>query len=1172
MSQAILAAGLLAFLLPVSPVVPAQSAVPGNSPEHAVDRVVDRAVARAAALDEPVEVGELTTETFRVVAHPDGTFEAESSAEPVRVRKDGAWAPADTTLVRRTDGSIGPAAAALGIAFSGGGSGPLVWLADGPASIALSWTGPLPAPALSGDKALYANVLPDVDLVVQAGVEGFSSYLVVKNAAAAAHPALTRLSFPVTAAQATLAGSGDGGVAARDEQGRVLFDGPPARMWDSRQAPPEEQTLAAAAAEPPDSYEAVVPPMGARETAAPMAVSGQTLTVTPDPALLTGADTEYPVVIDPALSKAVKRKNWTMVWSNGYTFRNHPTEHARVGYDGWSGQNKKSRVFYQLDTSPFRGKHILKAVFRARQIHSPHWICTRQNAEPGVELGRTGTTSRSTTWSRQPTWYQTLSVNKMKKGHERLCGDPIDVEWDAEAAVEYAAARNMSVLTLGLRSANEGDKWGWRKYDNTASLPVLTVRYNSPPTRPVGLTFADPRKRCESLLAFPAPLAPRPTLQATLTDPDRYGSLKARFEVYRRSSPNNQHVWTGVPTAVVSPGRPIQITVGVSLSSNVPYLFRVRGEETQADAGYGNEAPDVSPWSAWCEFSVDTQPPPAPRVTSTDYPRSTDDEGTGAEYGGVGRSGLFTYTGAADVRSFRYRLNGGPWKTVNTGAGSVQLRVTPDVQGINLLRVTARDAAGFDSEDTHYLFKVAPGTAPSRVWRFDDGSGTVAADSNSWETKRPLTVVTGASGPAWSATIARAGGSLQLDGVDDYATVGDWAMPTPYSFTIATWIRLNTTEDNQAIAHQIKPDGRLGFLLYYSKAENRWGFQRANPDDPAQVATVFSARPPALNTWTHLVATYDEAENQLRLYVNGVLQGTVPYNHYLDATGVFEVGRWRYAGHTGVPLKAKLDQMHVYNRILTRDEIANLVQLPNSGGIPQPELVGHWRFDETSGTAAADSSGYGATATLEGGASLVTDPVRGRALKVDSSLAGRATAGTQIDGSGSFTVMAFVKPDSAARRGYVLTSGSAGTTPNGYESYGLGLSRNDPDRWVFTRRGMRGTAHEDVVATVSSAALEQEDYGEWVHLAAVYDSTTQTMFLYRDGVLQFQGGGDEGLAFAAAWHSGGPIVIGGEVNGAPPTSTFAGLIDDVRAYAGAMTEGQIRAACGSFCWWDGVAP
>ena len=55
-----------------------------------------------------MEAGDLGTESSRVFAEPDGTFTAEVSARPTRVRGGAGWLPVDTTL--RTSGAAGPPA------------------------------------------------------------------------------------------------------------------------------------------------------------------------------------------------------------------------------------------------------------------------------------------------------------------------------------------------------------------------------------------------------------------------------------------------------------------------------------------------------------------------------------------------------------------------------------------------------------------------------------------------------------------------------------------------------------------------------------------------------------------------------------------------------------------------------------------------------------------------------------------------------------------------------------------------------------------------------------------------------------------------------------------------------------------------------------------------------
>ncbi|MFJ8086276.1 hypothetical protein ACIQ6Y_37645 [Streptomyces sp. NPDC096205] len=92
-----------------------------------------KASRKAAETGQRVAVQGLTTETNQVLANPDGTFTAESSAVVERVRKDGVWTPVYTTLVREADGTLAPRAAHEMTLSGGGSEEPLVrFERDGP--------------------------------------------------------------------------------------------------------------------------------------------------------------------------------------------------------------------------------------------------------------------------------------------------------------------------------------------------------------------------------------------------------------------------------------------------------------------------------------------------------------------------------------------------------------------------------------------------------------------------------------------------------------------------------------------------------------------------------------------------------------------------------------------------------------------------------------------------------------------------------------------------------------------------------------------------------------------------------------------------------------------------------------------------------------------------------
>jgi hypothetical protein len=124
------------------------------------------------------------------------------------------------------------------------------------------------------------------------------------------------------------------------------------------------------------------------------------------------------------------------------------------------------------------------------------------------------------------------------------------------------------------------------------------------------------------------------------------------------------------------------------------------------------------------------------------------------------------------------------------------------------------------------------------------------------------------------------------------------------------------------------------------------------------------------NTWHHLAVTMKESTRQVTIYIDGVqkAQGTLSGDSSVGNTKPVRFGR---NGGTGdYYWEGKLDDIRIWNVTRTASEIAaNYDTLSGS----TTSLVGRWRFDEGSGTTAADSTSPGQNATLQGGATWSTD-------------------------------------------------------------------------------------------------------------------------------------------------------------------------------------------------------
>jgi len=1082
------------------------------------------AVARAAAIGQPVEIPELTTETGLTVANPNGTLTRTESAMPVRVRDvvSGRWRPVDLTLVRRPDGSVGPAAAPVAMAFSGGGTTPMARVGDGDTWLAFGWPGPLPTPTLSGATATYRDVLPDVDLLVEAGTLGFRELLVVRTRRGASNPALETVRFAVSSHGLSLGADASGALRAVDGQGRPVLAGSAPRMWDT----------------------AVDERAAARSAPMRLRLDGSSLSILPDRRLLSDPAARFPIVIDPAVTSTRHRTYWTMVWSNGQEFPNSSTEHARVGYDGWSSAPKRSRSFFRFDTTSLANKHIISAVFAHKQIHSPNFSCTATSYGPSVQLYRTGSISSSTTWSNQPSWADLLDTSGTVHGHEDYCAGYDRQEWNAEAAVEYAASHSSSTLTLGLKSSDETDRDGWRKYDNDSNYPNLYVEYNSKPNTPKNVRINDPSAPCSTDPAKPAGInSLTPKFEAELTDADgSRAELKGHFEVYEL---DGTEVFDFVNSGEYASPKVVYAPMTSPLNDGQTYKWRVRAEE------YIAESTDTSAWyhptSGYCYLKVDTSQPPPPTVSSTAYPEFDPDNQVAS--GGEGQPGAFTFTaGVTDVTAYLWMLNDAPaWLSKPTTAGSpVTVNVVPDRFGLNRLYVKTRDGAGNESINVRqYNFLVARGRAPVGIWNLDETAGNAADTSGNGRT---ATV----SGGIWGG-VGRGGTSLTLDGIDDYAATAGPVVNTTGSFTVAAWVRLDQL-GNKTIVSQGGTTASA-FALSHSTG-NGWSFSRYATDtgSPAGVRARSSYAPSAW-VWTHLAGVYDATNSQLRLYVNGVLDpvlGTATFTTPWSAAGALNIGRLRFNGAFSEYADGKIDQVQIWDRVAGPDEIAELVHLIDpTTGQPRPALIGHWQLDELSGIVADDATPYSKDLTLQAGASFVADGQRGRVMRLDGASTGWAVAvGRQLDATGSFTLTAWVNLASATDTGMVLAA--PGAAENAYQlEFTGGL-------WGFTRHA--ADAASSTRTRVSS--VDAAEVGAWTHLAVVYDAPAQRMFLYVNGVRQ---GDDDGVAFTTPWQTVNQLRVGWGIDNGAAQSTYAagGLYDEIRVYAGILSQQDIFALAAS---------
>ncbi|WP_265522666.1 LamG-like jellyroll fold domain-containing protein, partial [Oerskovia flava] len=206
--------------------------------------------------------------------------------------------------------------------------------------------------------------------------------------------------------------------------------------------------------------------------------------------------------------------------------------------------------------------------------------------------------------------------------------------------------------------------------------------------------------------------------------------------------------------------------------------------------------------------------------------------------------------------------------------------------------------------------------------------------------------------------------------------------------------------------------------------------------------------------------------------------------------------------------------------------------------VPADGLLGAWDLDEGSGVVAGDSSGWGGDGALVGGVSWVPG-VAGAAVSLDGSTGHVLVPdGEALDVSGSMTVAAWVRPDSA-RTQYVVKKAAQGST-DGYE---LGLANGGKAFLRFNHATSGDTFR------VNATSSYPTDGQTWVHLAGTFDGSK--MRIYVDGVLQGTVNGPSSIGTNSL-----PLGIGAESNG---TRSLDGSLDGVRLYDRALSAAQIGA-------------
>ncbi len=416
-------------------------------------------------------------------------------------------------------------------------------------------------------------------------------------------------------------------------------------------------------------------------------------------------------------------------------------------------------------------------------------------------------------------------------------------------------------------------------------------------------------------------------------------------------------------------------------------------------------------------------------------------------------------------------------------------------------------------------------------WPLDETSGSSIADSSG--NTNTGTWSDSADNDVTDETVSgQDGTALSFDGTNDFINVADQpelsggtGLDRSWSF----WLYPNSVPAGEynILTKSLSSALKDWEFAYKSDQRVRFYYENGSGNDGPCECYLNST----FNTgeWNHVAATYDGSTRELNLYANGLLESTFTLAFDLpDTTGPLQIAQRSYTPGTD-NFDGQVDDVRVYNAQLTSEEIYALYR---STGGTNDGLAVHLKFDESSGTTAADSTVNGLDGSLDNGLDAATDSVAGvsgRALDFDGSDDRVSIPANALhNDSNTFTYAGWFYPTSTTQNRRFFENGVTvlNQWSNGQITIAVGRWSGGYAQW------------ETPTGTITPDA--------WQHVAVTYDysSTANDPAIYVNGsaVSLNETTAPSGSVTNTANYT---IYVGNRADSARP---WAGRIDDFRMY------------------------
>lgn len=217
---------------------------------------------------------------------------------------------------------------------------------------------------------------------------------------------------------------------------------------------------------------------------------------------------------------------------------------------------------------------------------------------------------------------------------------------------------------------------------------------------------------------------------------------------------------------------------------------------------------------------------------------------------------------------------------------------------------------------------------------------------------------------------AQTNNCLDFDGADDYIYIGDVVDLGTSDFTIESWVYIESTSGNanKIISKGITTVGtpsNAGYALRASKTgADEIEFHIGNSDGSTK-RVIYNGV--TTGVWYHVAGV--RSGKKLYLYLDGVLvkEDSTSTVYNVDTNIPLVIGALHKGGMSAISefMNGKIDEVRIWNTARSEFEINTHKNCAITS--PEPNLIGLYNLNETSGTIAYDSSGNSNNGDLENG-------------------------------------------------------------------------------------------------------------------------------------------------------------------------------------------------------------